>query len=225
MRLRRSRAGRRSGCMRCPRRWRPAQPHLQRHHLARLHPPAERRAPDPGADADRGRRDDAARRQEDRGAAGRAHRAGGRLRRRRRRAGWWVFTGDTGPNPALWQRLSTMNVAHLVIETAFGDDERQLARISRHLCPSALGHELTQPGRQRRGAHHPHQAGRDGRGDVRDRPARLAAPDLGPGGRRHHEPERRADPGLRLKPGGGARPAVVTRCVRSAHPGGGCHDW
>ena len=61
-------------------------------------------------------------------------------------AGWWVFTGDTGPNPALWQRLSTMKVAHLVIETAFGDDERQLARISRHLCPSALGHELQQPG-------------------------------------------------------------------------------
>ena len=29
-----------------------------------------------------------------------------------------------------------------VIETAFGDDERQLARISRHLCPAALGHEL-----------------------------------------------------------------------------------
>ncbi|MGZ5204522.1 MAG: MBL fold metallo-hydrolase [Caldimonas sp.] len=58
-------------------------------------------------------------------------------------AGWWVYTGDTGPNPALWQRLQGMNVAHLVIETAFGDDERQLARISRHLCPAALGHELT----------------------------------------------------------------------------------
>ena len=57
-------------------------------------------------------------------------------------AGWWVYTGDTGPNPALWQRLQNMNVAHLVIETAFGDDERQLARISRHLCPAALGHEL-----------------------------------------------------------------------------------
>ncbi len=57
-------------------------------------------------------------------------------------AGWWVYTGDTGPNPALWQRLQSMNVAHLVIETAFSDDERQLARISRHLCPSALGHEL-----------------------------------------------------------------------------------
>src|SRR5664279_5063168 len=57
-------------------------------------------------------------------------------------AGWWVYTGDTGPNPALWQRLQSMNVAHLVIETAFGDDERQLARISRHLCPAALGEEL-----------------------------------------------------------------------------------
>ena len=56
--------------------------------------------------------------------------------------GWWVYTGDTGPNPLLWQRLREMKVAHLVIETAFSDDERQLARISRHLCPTALGHEL-----------------------------------------------------------------------------------
>jgi ribonuclease BN (tRNA processing enzyme) len=59
-------------------------------------------------------------------------------------AGAWVFTGDTGPNPALWERLRTMKVAHLVIETAFSDEERQLARISRHLCPAALGHELAQ---------------------------------------------------------------------------------
>ena len=58
-------------------------------------------------------------------------------------AGWWVYTGDTGPNPALWQRLKQMQVAHLVIETAFSDEERQLARISRHLCPAELGHELT----------------------------------------------------------------------------------
>ena len=57
-------------------------------------------------------------------------------------AGWWVYTGDTGPNPALWQRLQQMKVAHLVIETAFSDEERQLARISQHLCPSALGIEL-----------------------------------------------------------------------------------
>ena len=57
-------------------------------------------------------------------------------------AGHWVYTGDTGPNPALWERLSTMRVAHLVIETAFGDDEHQLARISRHLCPASLQAEL-----------------------------------------------------------------------------------
>jgi ribonuclease BN (tRNA processing enzyme) len=56
--------------------------------------------------------------------------------------GAWVFTGDTGPNPELWERLSGMTVRHLVIETAFGDDERNLARISRHLCPSTLGLEL-----------------------------------------------------------------------------------
>ncbi len=58
--------------------------------------------------------------------------------------GWWVYTGDTGPNPALWQRLAQMHVAQLVIETAFSDEERQLARISRHLCPAALRHELAQ---------------------------------------------------------------------------------
>jgi len=56
--------------------------------------------------------------------------------------GWWVYTGHTGPNPLLWQRLRSIKVAHLVIETAFSDEERQLARISRHLCPTALGHEL-----------------------------------------------------------------------------------
>ena len=58
--------------------------------------------------------------------------------------GAWVFTGDTGPNPALWQRLRSMKVAHLVIETAFSDEERALAQISSHLCPSTLGQELVQ---------------------------------------------------------------------------------
>ena len=58
--------------------------------------------------------------------------------------GAWVFTGDTGPNPALWARLATLPVAALVIETAFGDDERALAAVSRHLCPSALRDELAQ---------------------------------------------------------------------------------
>ena len=60
------------------------------------------------------------------------------------RSGWWVFTGDTGPNPLLWARLRQMKVTHLVIETAFSDEERELAGISRHLCPSSLGQELSQ---------------------------------------------------------------------------------
>lgn len=60
------------------------------------------------------------------------------------RQGAWVFTGDTGPNPALWQRLQSLPVAALVIETAFGDDETELAGISKHLCPSLLEAELAQ---------------------------------------------------------------------------------
>lgn len=56
----------------------------------------------------------------------------------------WVFTGDTGPNPALWQRLAQMQLSHLVIETAFSDDEIELAHVSQHLCPTDLGRELTQ---------------------------------------------------------------------------------
>ena len=56
--------------------------------------------------------------------------------------GAWVYTGDTGPNPALWQRLAAMHVEALVIETAFRDDEHALARISQHLCPERLREEL-----------------------------------------------------------------------------------
>ena len=56
--------------------------------------------------------------------------------------GAWVFTGDTGPNPALWQRLQSLPVAALVIETAFRDDERALASLSQHLCPAQLKVEL-----------------------------------------------------------------------------------
>lgn len=59
-------------------------------------------------------------------------------------AGAWVFSGDTGPNPALWARLAQMNVHTLVIETAFSDEELALARISRHLCPTLLRDELAQ---------------------------------------------------------------------------------
>ncbi len=56
--------------------------------------------------------------------------------------GAWVYTGDTGPNPALWERLRGMDVATLVIETAFSDDEYAVAELSRHLCPATLAREL-----------------------------------------------------------------------------------
>jgi ribonuclease BN (tRNA processing enzyme) len=58
----------------------------------------------------------------------------------------WVFTGDTGPNPALWRRLAQLRLSHLVIETAFSDDEAELAHVSQHLCPADLGKELAQLG-------------------------------------------------------------------------------
>lgn len=56
----------------------------------------------------------------------------------------WVFTGDTGPNPALWRRLADLRLSHLVIETAFSDDEAEVAHVSRHLHPAELGRELAQ---------------------------------------------------------------------------------
>jgi ribonuclease BN (tRNA processing enzyme) len=56
--------------------------------------------------------------------------------------GYWVFTGDTERNPALWARLNQLDVALLVIETAFSNRERRLAQRSLHLAPHALADEL-----------------------------------------------------------------------------------
>jgi ribonuclease BN (tRNA processing enzyme) len=56
--------------------------------------------------------------------------------------GSWVFTGDTERNPAFWRRINQMDVAALVIETAFSNRERELARRSLHLSPNALADEL-----------------------------------------------------------------------------------
>lgn len=56
--------------------------------------------------------------------------------------GHWVFTGDTERNPAFWQRLNALDVAALVIETAFSNREKDLARRSLHLSPHALAQEL-----------------------------------------------------------------------------------
>jgi ribonuclease BN (tRNA processing enzyme) len=55
---------------------------------------------------------------------------------------YWVFTGDTEQNPALWARINQLKVGMLVIETAFSNRESELARRSLHLSPQALASEL-----------------------------------------------------------------------------------
>ena len=54
-----------------------------------------------------------------------------------------VFSGDTTSNDALWEVVNRIaNLRYLIIETAFSNSERELARLSKHLCPSMLAEEL-----------------------------------------------------------------------------------
>lgn len=54
-----------------------------------------------------------------------------------------VFSGDTGPCPELWRAVNKIrNLKYLIIETAFSNREKQLARVSLHLCPDMLAEEL-----------------------------------------------------------------------------------
>ena len=57
-------------------------------------------------------------------------------------AAHWVFSGDTGHNPAFWHRVNQLHVGALVIETAFSEREQPLALRSLHLCPSLLAQQL-----------------------------------------------------------------------------------
>mgnify|MGYP001588894597 FL=1 len=58
-------------------------------------------------------------------------------------AGSLVFTGDTTTNDVFWPVLNKItNLRYLIIETAFSNQEKRLAVISKHLCPSMLGEEL-----------------------------------------------------------------------------------
>jgi ribonuclease BN (tRNA processing enzyme) len=54
-------------------------------------------------------------------------------------SGCWVFSGDTERNPAFWERVNQLNVAMLVIETAFSNREKDLAKLSLHLSPDGAG--------------------------------------------------------------------------------------
>lgn len=50
-----------------------------------------------------------------------------------------VYSGDTAYCPELIAAINTLdNVRHLIIETAFPDEQHGLALASRHLCPSML---------------------------------------------------------------------------------------
>jgi ribonuclease BN (tRNA processing enzyme) len=54
----------------------------------------------------------------------------------------WVFSGDTERNPGFWQRVNQLDVAMLIIETAFSNREQALAQRSLHLSPATLADEL-----------------------------------------------------------------------------------
>lgn len=54
-----------------------------------------------------------------------------------------VFTGDTGPNDALWNSVNGIsNLRYLIIETAFCNRDYAIAMASGHLCPSLLAEEI-----------------------------------------------------------------------------------
>lgn len=54
-----------------------------------------------------------------------------------------VFSGDTGAGSDLWSAVNKIgNLRYLIIETAFSNQERRLAEMSKHLCPSLLAGEL-----------------------------------------------------------------------------------
>jgi ribonuclease BN (tRNA processing enzyme) len=55
----------------------------------------------------------------------------------------WVFSGDTERNGPFWDRVNELDVAMLVIETAFSNREQALAQRSLHLSPATLADELS----------------------------------------------------------------------------------
>src|SRR5688500_14348796 len=54
-----------------------------------------------------------------------------------------VFSGDTGPNDALWRVVNRIaKLKYLVLQTAFSNKARHLAEISRHLDPDTLARHV-----------------------------------------------------------------------------------
>jgi len=60
-----------------------------------------------------------------------------------------VFSGDTTSNDGLWNVVNKINnLRYLIIETAFSNSEKELAIVSKHLCPSMLADELAKFSRE-----------------------------------------------------------------------------
>jgi ribonuclease BN (tRNA processing enzyme) len=54
-----------------------------------------------------------------------------------------IYSGDTCTNDGLWRAVNdARNLKYLIIETAFSNKEREVAAISKHLCPQTLAEEL-----------------------------------------------------------------------------------
>lgn len=60
-----------------------------------------------------------------------------------------VYSGDTTSNDALWVEVNKIeNLRYLIIEAAFSNHEKELAVLSKHLCPDLLALEMSQLKRQ-----------------------------------------------------------------------------
>ncbi len=54
-----------------------------------------------------------------------------------------VFSGDTTTCDELWETVNQIkNLEYLIVETAFSNAEKELAVVSKHLCPTLLNEEL-----------------------------------------------------------------------------------
>jgi ribonuclease BN (tRNA processing enzyme) len=54
-----------------------------------------------------------------------------------------VFSGDTTTCDELWEAVNQIkNLEYLIVETAFSNAEKELAVVSKHLCPTLLNEEL-----------------------------------------------------------------------------------
>ncbi len=55
----------------------------------------------------------------------------------------FAYSGDTTTNDNLWARLNQFKqLDFMVIETAFADEEIELAKLAKHYCPSLLAQDL-----------------------------------------------------------------------------------